>query len=423
MRDGVLVGYQLDRAMGAMMPDLADSDGRGEAGRARSNGCAYADSPGHVPVQRMANVSLQAAPDGPSTEELIARVERGIYVVGDKSWSIDMQRFNFQFTGQRFYAIRDGELDGQLRDVAYQATTTDFWGSMEAVGGPQTWVLGGAFNCGKAQPGQVASVSHGCSDVALPRRHHPQHRRRRRTGMSVLTPATPQTLAEHALAASSADDCVVVVADKTSANLRWANNTLTTNGVMHTVSVSVVSFVRGAGGVGTGSVTSTASSTEQVAELVAAADAAARAASPAEDAADLVRDRVVPGLGRRPGADRHPRLRRLRARARRGLRDRRRRGPAALRVRQPRDDDDLPGVLDRPAPAPRPAQRPRRLHRQERRPDPQRLGRRRDPRLHRRRRPGARGRARPAAGLGRAARRPARPAATTRSCRPPRSRT
>ena len=112
----------------------------------------------------MANVSLQPAPDGPSTEELIGRVERGLYIVGDKSWSIDMQRFNFQFTGQRFYRIDDGELVGQVRDVAYQATTTDFWGSMEAVGGPDTWVLGGAFNCGKAQPGQVAA-----SATAAPR--------------------------------------------------------------------------------------------------------------------------------------------------------------------------------------------------------------------------------------------------------------
>ena len=128
----------------------------------RSNGCAYADSPGHIPIQRMANVSLQPAADGPDTDGLISQVERGIYVVGDKSWSIDMQRYNFQFTGQRFYAIEDGELKGQLRDVAYQATTTDFWGSMEAVGGPQTYELGGAFNCGKAQPGQVAAVSHGC---------------------------------------------------------------------------------------------------------------------------------------------------------------------------------------------------------------------------------------------------------------------
>jgi TldD protein len=157
IKDGTLVGYQLDRPMAHLHPELNQVDGRG-----RSNGCAYADSPGHIPIQRMANVSLQPARDEVSTDDLIGRVERGLYVVGDKSWSIDMQRFNFQFTGQRFYAIRDGELAGQVRDAAYQATTTDFWGSMEAVGGPDTWVLGGAFNCGKAQPGQVASVSHGC---------------------------------------------------------------------------------------------------------------------------------------------------------------------------------------------------------------------------------------------------------------------
>jgi TldD protein len=154
IRDGVLVGYQLDRSM-------AHTHGA-TLNAGRSNGCAYADSSAHVPIQRMANVSLQPDPDGPDTAGLVSQVERGIYVVGDKSWSIDMQRFNFQFTGQRFYAIEDGELKGQVRDVAYQATTTDFWRSMSAVGGPQTYVLGGAFNCGKAQPGQVAAVSHGC---------------------------------------------------------------------------------------------------------------------------------------------------------------------------------------------------------------------------------------------------------------------
>jgi TldD protein len=150
IRDGILVGYQLDRRMAKLK------------GLGRSNGCAYADSPGHIPVQRMANVSLQPAAGGPSLEDLIGGVERGIYVVGDKSWSIDMQRYNFQFTGQRFFRIENGRLAGQLRDVAYQATTTDFWGSMEAVGGPETYLLHGAFDCGKAQPGQVAAVGHGC---------------------------------------------------------------------------------------------------------------------------------------------------------------------------------------------------------------------------------------------------------------------
>jgi TldD protein len=150
VRDGIFVGYQLDRAFAPRL------------GQARSNGCSYADSPHHVPIQRMANVSLQPGPEGLSTDDLIGRVDDGIYIVGDRSWSIDMQRYNFQFTGQRFYRIRDGRLDGQLRDVAYQATTTDFWNSMDAVGGSSTWRLGGAFNCGKAQPGQVAAVSHGC---------------------------------------------------------------------------------------------------------------------------------------------------------------------------------------------------------------------------------------------------------------------
>jgi TldD protein len=128
----------------------------------RSNGCAFADSPLHVPIQRMANVSLQPVAGGPTTEALIGGVEDGLYVVGDKSWSIDMQRYNFQFTGQRFFRIRNGKIAGQVRDAAYQATTTDFWRSMSSVGGPETYVLGGAFNCGKGQPGQVAAVSHGC---------------------------------------------------------------------------------------------------------------------------------------------------------------------------------------------------------------------------------------------------------------------
>jgi TldD protein len=156
IRDGTLVGYQLDRSIAHTM------------GFERSNGCAFADSPLHVPIQRMANVSLaHSGDDGPSTANLIAGVERGIYIVGDKSWSIDMQRYNFQFTGQRFFAIVGGKLAGQVRDVAYQATTTDFWGAMEAVGGSSTYVLGGAFNCGKGQPGQVAPVSHGCPSVLV----------------------------------------------------------------------------------------------------------------------------------------------------------------------------------------------------------------------------------------------------------------
>ena len=155
VKDGILVGYQLDRAMAA------------EFGYPRSNGCSYADSAGHVPIQRMPNVSLQPGSSSATTDDLIAGVEDGIYIVGDRSWSIDMQRYNFQFTGQRFHRIRNGRLDGQVRDVAYQSRTPDFWGSLVALGGPDTYLLGGALNCGKGQPGQVAAVSHGCPSAVF----------------------------------------------------------------------------------------------------------------------------------------------------------------------------------------------------------------------------------------------------------------
>ena len=115
----------------------------------------------------MPNVSLAADPDGPDLDGLVAGVEDGILVRGDRSWSIDMQRFNFQFTGQTFHRIRSGRVTGMLRDVAYQASTPDFWARLSAVGGPSTWSLQGALNCGKAQPGQAAPVSHGCPAVVV----------------------------------------------------------------------------------------------------------------------------------------------------------------------------------------------------------------------------------------------------------------
>jgi TldD protein len=151
IKDGILVGYQLNRQM-ARKFNLP-----------RSNGCAFSDSWSHLPLQRMPNVSLQPDPAGDTTrDDLLSQVEEGIFILGDKSWSIDQQRYNFQFTGQRFYRIHHGKLAGQLRDVAYQSRTPDFWGRLEALGGPSAWQLQGAFNCGKGEPSQVAPVSHGC---------------------------------------------------------------------------------------------------------------------------------------------------------------------------------------------------------------------------------------------------------------------
>jgi TldD protein len=131
-------------------------------GRDSSNGCAFADRFDSFPIQRMPNISLQPGPDPAVTAaDLIAGVEDGIFIEGNGSWSIDQQRYNFQFTGQVFHRIRHGKLDGMLRDVAYQGNSVEFWNACDGLGGAPTYELGGAFNCGKGQPGQIAPVSHG----------------------------------------------------------------------------------------------------------------------------------------------------------------------------------------------------------------------------------------------------------------------
>ena len=151
VKDGVFRNFQMALGQAALI-------GR-EGG---SNGCAYADSFDAFPIQRMPNISLQPGPDKTiKADNLIADVENGIYIEGNGSWSIDQQRYNFQFTGQVFHRIRDGKLDGMFRDVAYQGNSVDFWKACDGLGGEPSYELGGAMNCGKGQPQQVAPVSHG----------------------------------------------------------------------------------------------------------------------------------------------------------------------------------------------------------------------------------------------------------------------
>lgn len=147
---GLFTNYQMAIGQAAMI------------GKEQSNGCAYADSFSTFPLQRMPNISLQPGEDDSMTaEKLISDVEDGIYIVGSGSWSIDQQRYNFQFTGQTFHKIKNGKLNGMYKDVAYQGNSVEFWNSCDGLGGPSTYELGGAFNCGKGRPMQSAPVSHG----------------------------------------------------------------------------------------------------------------------------------------------------------------------------------------------------------------------------------------------------------------------
>jgi predicted Zn-dependent protease len=104
---------------------------------------------------------------------------------------------------------------------------------------------------------------------------------------------SPQELIERITAASDADDCIVVIKEKTEANLRWASSTLTTNGVMASREISVIAFVSVDGGMAAGSVSRSDVRSDEVQEVVRAAKAAALAAGPADDASDLATDITV----------------------------------------------------------------------------------------------------------------------------------
>ena len=92
-------------------------------------------------------------------EQMIKDVEDGIYIVGAGSYSIDQQRYNFQFGGQLFYEIKDGEITQQIEDVAYQSNTQEFWNSCSKICDESDYRLGGSFFDGKGQPPQVSAVS------------------------------------------------------------------------------------------------------------------------------------------------------------------------------------------------------------------------------------------------------------------------
>lgn len=151
IKDGILVNYQAIRDQAHII------------GLKESQGCCYSQSWQDVQFQRMPNVSLQPGKTPLSVENMIKNVEKGIYIIGDGSFSIDQQRYNFQFGGQLFYEIKDGKIAGMLNDVAYQANTQEFWNSCAQVCDEQDYRLGGAFSDGKGQPAQSSAVSHGSS--------------------------------------------------------------------------------------------------------------------------------------------------------------------------------------------------------------------------------------------------------------------
>jgi TldD protein len=158
VKDGRFVGYQTIREQVARYGKML--------GDTRLKACAYADNFSSNAFQRMPNVSLRPHDWGGKKvgpEQLLADVKDGVLIEGAGSFSIDQQRYNFQFGGQVFWEIKNGKKVGMLRDVAYQSRTPQFWGNLDMVGSPHFYKLGGSFFDGKGQPAQSNSVSHGSS--------------------------------------------------------------------------------------------------------------------------------------------------------------------------------------------------------------------------------------------------------------------
>jgi TldD protein len=149
IKDGILVNYQATRDQVSILGETA------------SHGCCYADNWDSVQFQRMPNISLAPGADKLSALEMIKGVEKGIFIVGRGSYSIDQQRYNFQFGGQLFYEIKNGEVTGMLDDVAYQSNTQEFWNSCVQICDKDDYRQFGSFFDGKGQPSQVSAVSHG----------------------------------------------------------------------------------------------------------------------------------------------------------------------------------------------------------------------------------------------------------------------
>ncbi len=125
-----------------------------------SNGTSRADGWGRTPLVRMTNINL--LPGNESLDQLIAGVKYGFFLEGNKSWSIDDKRLNFQFVSEIAREIADGKLTGRIfKNPLYTGVTPQFWRSCDGVSGKESWRMLGTRVCGKAEPEQTAHVGHG----------------------------------------------------------------------------------------------------------------------------------------------------------------------------------------------------------------------------------------------------------------------
>lgn len=148
VKEGRFVGYLTSRETAARL-------------NARSNGCMRADGWNRIPLIRMTNINLE--PGDWDFDDLIKDTRDGIMVDSNKSWSIDDKRLNFQFGTELAWRIKNGKVEGLIKNAVYTGITPEFWGSCDAVCGKKFWHIWGIPSCGKGEPMQVAHVAHGAA--------------------------------------------------------------------------------------------------------------------------------------------------------------------------------------------------------------------------------------------------------------------
>ena len=148
---GIFRNYQTTREQAHLVGDK------------ESHGCCQADSWATVPFQRMPNVSLRPGASDTTLESLISGIDDGVLIDGRGSYSIDQQRYNFQFGGDAFWEIKGGKKGNMISRVSYQARTPDFWQACDGTAGPAYWRQFGTTGDAKGEPTQINSISHGCS--------------------------------------------------------------------------------------------------------------------------------------------------------------------------------------------------------------------------------------------------------------------
>lgn len=124
-----------------------------------STGAMRAEGWQYLPLIRMTNINME--PREGTLDEIIGDTKDGIFMATNTSWSIDDKRTNFQFGCEIAWRIKDGRLTEMYRNPNYMGISPRFWGSCDAVGGPESWVVWGTPNCGKGQPSQTIRVGHG----------------------------------------------------------------------------------------------------------------------------------------------------------------------------------------------------------------------------------------------------------------------